>query len=467
MKKFPFTIPFKSNFFKEQDPFHLVLVFFIIFFGTAVFFSIPTFYDYKKYNQQIENTINNDLKINMMNLKNISFKFIPSPHLLIKKSDLKIKHDENDLISELQNVKVYISITDLYKNDKFKIKKIVIDKANFYLNNISLKNIISNLKNSIINNLEINKSNLFFKNENKEIILISKIKNLNYKIDLINKKKILKLNGNIFDSDFEFKYLIDYETPNIQNTFLDFNNPNLSVENKLITKNKLEKNYQNGNMQIKFLNKKNILNYEIRNKQILFKNKIENNSLFNLNGSINFDPSHFDLNIDLKKINLIQLEKLLFKIYKNNSLKYENLSGTVKINFENINHKIMDEGLLEMTFENSNLYLSQNKFNLSDFATLEIGDYEYTEDSDENLQMKIKINILNREKFNRFLFNYKKNKIIEKNIYFTYRYDARNNNNFISQISSKGYPNNSEFYQFKNLQQLKILLKDENLINLD
>ena len=74
MKKIPFTIPFKSNFFKEQDPFHLVLVFFIIFFGTAVFFSIPTFYDYKKYNQQIENTINTDLKINMMNLQNISFK---------------------------------------------------------------------------------------------------------------------------------------------------------------------------------------------------------------------------------------------------------------------------------------------------------------------------------------------------------------------------------------------------------
>ena len=127
----------------------------------------------------------------------------------------------------------------------------------------------------------------------------------------------------------------------------------------------------------------------------------------------------------------------------------------------------MDKGLLEMIFENSNLSLRQKKFNLSDFAILEIGDYEYTKDSDENLQMKIKINILNREKFNRFLFNYKRNKITEKNIYFNYRFDARNNNNFISQISSNGYPNNSEFYQFKNLQQLKILLKDENLFNLD
>ena len=78
--------PFKSNFFKEQDPFHLVIVFFIIFFGTAIFFSIPTFYDYNKYKLQIEKTINNEFKIKMYNLEEISFKFIPSPYLLIKKS---------------------------------------------------------------------------------------------------------------------------------------------------------------------------------------------------------------------------------------------------------------------------------------------------------------------------------------------------------------------------------------------
>ena len=57
MKKKSFNLPFKSNFFKEQDPFHLVIVFFIIFFGTAIFFSIPTFYDYKKYNQKKDSKV--------------------------------------------------------------------------------------------------------------------------------------------------------------------------------------------------------------------------------------------------------------------------------------------------------------------------------------------------------------------------------------------------------------------------
>ena len=120
MKKNSFIFPFKSNFFKEQDPFHLVIVFFIIFFGTAIFFSIPTFYDYKKYNQQIAKSINNEFKVDLSKLEKISFKFIPSPHLFIKKAHLKIKASEKNSISELENIRVFISILELYKNNKFK-----------------------------------------------------------------------------------------------------------------------------------------------------------------------------------------------------------------------------------------------------------------------------------------------------------------------------------------------------------
>ena len=211
MKKHSFKLPFKSNFFKEQDPFHLVIIFFIIFFGTAIFFSIPSFYDYKKYNQKIENVINKEFKIKLHNLEDISFKFIPSPHLLIKKADLKIDDNEINPISELKNIKVFVSISEIYKNDNFKIKRIEINKANIYLNKLSLKNFINNLKTNIVNNLIIKKSTLFYKDKKNEITLISKIKDFDYKIDFVNKKKILKINGNIFDSNFDFKYLIDYK----------------------------------------------------------------------------------------------------------------------------------------------------------------------------------------------------------------------------------------------------------------
>ena len=81
--------------------------------------------------------------------------------------------------------------------------------------------------------------------------------------------------------------------------------------------------------------------------------------------------------------------------------------------------------------------------------------------------MKIKINILDQEKFNRFLFNYKKDKITSKNIYFTYQFNTHTKTSFISQISNSGFINNVEMYKFTNLQQLKNLLRDDNIFKLD
>ena len=462
MKKIPFILSFKSNFFKEQDPFHLVLVFFIIFFGTAIFFSVPTFYDYKKYNQKIENTINNEFKIKLHNLENISFRFIPSPHLLIKKGDLKIGENEKNIISKLENIKVFISITDLY-DEKFKIKKIIVNKANFYLNSLSLKNFILNLKKNIVNNFIIKKSTLFFKNKNDEIILISTIKNFDYKIDFVNSKKILKIDGNIFDSNYQFKYLIDYKKFNIQNIYFELKDPNLIIENNLIDNMKTSELIQNGNLKFQFLNQINNFDYEVQNNQIKFKNKNFKNSILDLNGSINFDPFYFNLTVDLKDTSLSKLENLLYFLYKNRKLKSENLSGLIKLNLNSIDNKVLKKGELNLLFEGADLKTEKEKFYLNDFAILEISEYEYLENNNQLLQIKIKIEILNNEKFNRFLYNYKKDKILSKQIYFTYQFNADTGNNFISKVSTKGFGNYSEFYKFNNLQQLKNLLKDDNI----
>ncbi len=466
MKKKTFTLPFKSNFFKEQDPFHLVIVFFIIFFGTAIFFSVPTFYDYQSYTQQIEKKINKEFKIKIYNLEDISFRFIPSPHLVIKKADFKIKESETYSISKLENIKIFISIAELYKSKNFKIKKIIVNKANLYLNNQSLINFIQNLKKNIVNNFIIKKSKLFFKNDKNEIILISTINNFNYKIDFVNNKKILKIIGNIFDLDFDFKYIIDYNEHNIQNISLKFKSPNVIIENKLIDDYSEDFN-QMGKLKIEFLNHNNFVNYNIKNNKISFLNKNTKNSNFDLNGSINFNPFHFDLNLDLKKINLIEIEKLLYFIHMNQITKYKNLSGNIKLNFINVKSKPIEKGNFFLFFENSKMFLGDNLFYLNDYASVEISEYEYLDNEDQILQIKAKVNIFNNEKFNRFLFNYNKDKILNKNLYFTYQYNASSLTSFISKVSAKGFENAVELYKFNNLQQLKNLLKDDSVLKLE
>ena len=467
MKKKLFNLPFKSNFFKEQDPFHLVIVFFIVFFGTAVFFSIPTFYDYKKYNQKIEESINKEYKIKLYNLQDISFKFIPSPHLLIKQAELKIQENETESISKLENIKVFISISELYKSDDFKIKKITVNKANFYLNNLSLKNFIRNLKKNIVNNFLIKNSTLFYKDKNGEITLISKLKKFNYKTDFVNSKKILNMSGNIFDSDYNLYYFIDYNQPNVQNFNLDLEDPNISIKNKLTEDIFSTNSKQEGNFEIKFFNTKNSLNYNIIDDSIEFTNINEKNSNFDLVGLISFHPFYFNLTTNLKKINLFELEKVFFSLYKNQNSKLENLSGKLKVNFNNIENKVINKGSLNLLFENSKIDVSQNIFNVDDFATLEVVEYEYLDNIDQTLQMKIKLNIFDIRKFNRFLFSYKKNKIISKNLFFTLQHNSNTKTNLISKISNKNFGNTVEFYKFNNIQQLKVLLRDDKVFNLE
>ena len=41
------------------------------------------------------------------------------------------------------------------------------------------------------------------------------------------------MDGNIFDTNYEFKYIKDYKNPNIQNIVLKLKDPNLNIKNYL------------------------------------------------------------------------------------------------------------------------------------------------------------------------------------------------------------------------------------------
>ena len=82
----------------------------------------------------------------------------------------------------------------------------------------------------------------------------------------------------------------------------------------------------------------------------------------------------------------------------NQSTKYDNLSGNIKINFKNINFKSIKNGSAIMAFESSKIILKEKLFFLDNFASIEVVDFEYLDNSDQILQMKIKLNIFDNVK---------------------------------------------------------------------
>ena len=244
-------------------------------------------------------------------------------------------------------------------------------------------------------------------------------------------------------------------------------NPNIYFENIIEDNLQKENNIRKGNLILQFLSQKNNILYKIDNNNIKFSNSNIRNSTFNLKGSLNYKPFYFNLSLDLLENNLTGLENYLYLIYKNENLKFENLSGKLRINLKNIDNKSLKKGWIRLNFEDYKLKLEDAKFDIGDFAVLTISEYEYLENNNQILQMKIKIKINNKEKFNRFLFNYKKDKLSVENLYFTYQHNVDTGNNFISQVRNKGFSNDIEFYKFNNFQQLKNLLKDDNLFIMD
>ena len=130
-------------------------------------------------------------------------------------------------------------------------------------------------------------------------------------------------------------------------------------------------------------------------------------------------------------------------------------------------NKLIENGSIDLLFQDSKLSLKNNKFYIDDFADLIISDYKYLDDSEQVIEMKVELNIKNSQKFNKFIYNFQKNKILDSSLFLNYQFNANTGESFISRISNSKSNTNKEFYKFTNLQQLKNLLRNDEIFNLD
>ncbi len=108
--------------------FKIIILFIIILFSFLIYLSIPVFYNYDTYDQVLKNKINQDFKINVMNINKIEYKFLPKPYFIIHDSVINLI-DANDIV-KLDKFKVFVGLKNLHKMGEIELKKIVINKAN-------------------------------------------------------------------------------------------------------------------------------------------------------------------------------------------------------------------------------------------------------------------------------------------------------------------------------------------------
>ena len=226
--------------FRDNNPFAAIILSIALVFLLLLYLSLPSFYNYENFEKEIQEKVSKDFKINLKNISGVTYLMLPTPHFLIEECDIYFDNDPKEAVLKAKYIKINIFLKNLYKKEKIKLKDISIKKADIDLKFLDIENFYNHLKYNISKPIYISNSNFFFRNDKKEITLISKIKKFEYLLDLKNKIKKLNIFGNLFGSDFTFKWEKSFSNPNVTTSNIKFKNPNLKISNVF---NKKDENF--------------------------------------------------------------------------------------------------------------------------------------------------------------------------------------------------------------------------------
>jgi hypothetical protein len=423
LKKYNYKKLAKISNFNKSIIFLISLLFLYLF-----YLSLPSLYDKERLQNEMANKLKEEFKINFSFSSEISYSILPSPHIHLKNA--KIFNEQSDTLNELaqiKDVKIFISQLNLFSQNKIKIKKIIINHANFSIkkNDFDFINNFINQKFSS-KKIIIKNSNIFYKGNNDETISISKIYNLNFYLNIKKSLNQVIAKGKIFQIPFNLKWSKDFTNNNLKKTILRMPKINLKMFNqstisdfKYIADNKL---FIGGTTLI--------FNYTIEDSVIILKSN--NSQLLNDNikydGLIQLNPFDLNLNIFSDKFNYseyISINNFFQELLKTDLLFNKNLNAKISFVVKNIlDNKLFDNLIILLNFNNGNI-----NFNKSYLFSDKIGklNLDYGKIQKENNQLifraKFDFNINDDEQFYRTFQIPKNNRLNVKNIYFDLEYN--------------------------------------------
>jgi hypothetical protein len=368
----------------------IIFVFFIVLFVLVFsYFSAPYVYDSKKLVTHIKSQLLKNLNLDFNLSKNYSYSIFPKPNFTFKESSF-LNNVEN-----LGEIKVYISSKNLIFPNKIKIKDIIFNKMNFNLN----KENYNFFRELLINDfseftLTIKNSNIFYRNNENEVLFINKINQLKYFYDFKNFQNIFSAENQIFNIPYNFKLIDDNYKKQIISD-LSFDHFNIKIENYHNYRN-LEKN---GIVKLIHKQKKSEASYKLSKDKFNFdySDKSKNKN-FRYDGFLNLKPFFSE---SLGNINKMSLEiflnpnSILLQFFKTGILNSKNLNIKNVLNVkETSSLKDLTNLVLNFKISDGLIDLNGTKFSLSDYADIKISDsLLYTNANNLILDSKITINV--------------------------------------------------------------------------
>ena len=440
----------------------IVLPSIIIFFTAILLLSLPVLLNYNSIQNVIEKKVSSEFKINLKILDDISLKIFPRPHYLVKTANLDLDlENEKSSIIKTKNLKIYIPLRKIYSKSNINIEEIEIEKANVYFQLNDVLDFKNHLYYKINKPIYIKKSKFFLLDKNNKTILISPIKKISYFINKKNNSKELKIQGNIFDVDYNSHWTRSYNNPKNSLMEIKSKNPNLFIKNIFSFED--NSNFS-GKSSISFLKEDIIINYLKKDGKIFIQSPNENkNQKIKFNSKVELEPFFIDaiVNFNNKDINFL-IDKLLYFIL--NSEEYlGNINGKLNLVLNNIKNPLINNGQINISIKEKTIELENSIFEIENIGKIKSDFRFYENQGDLIFASENVFDITNKNEFSK-KFQTSSNSINGINkIYFDLEKNIDNgevsiSNIYLNKIDTENFSDN--IYSIKNIHILRALIRN-------
>ena len=393
----------------------------------------PLLYDKNWVIKSIETKLLTEFKINLSPSSDISYRILPAPHFVIKDSKILSKNSKNqESIADVKILKIFLSKKNFFNKEDMNIKSVSINRANFTLlkHDLEALNSSSNIKFSN-KKIEINKSNIFFRNNLNDIITIVKIDNAILFFDDEKLLNLFNLAGNVFTVPFTYRLNNQIDLIKKKKIYFEAKSLNLNILNESI-KNK--KNSTTGKNIISFLNSKINTNYVGGKKNITFTSndsRIDSTKI-DYSGKLSINPFDLNLNINLNNYRISKLfnfDPILIEFFQSGLLFNDNISLSASITANsNTKEEIFNNAEIKFSILNNQINLNNTKFINNDIGILELRNSNlFLKNNNLILNTDLLFDIKNSDRLFSFLNTNKKSRKEIKSVLINLEYNFLTN----------------------------------------
>ena len=446
---------------QNKITFTIILTAILIIFSSLTILSLPVLFNYKSKVTIIEKNFYKNFKIFLNSSGKVTYKPFPKPHLLVENANLNLSNSfTNEGLINTKNLKIYLSLRDLYLRSFNNFVSTEISDTNFELKFIDIKEIRKHLYLNINKPIIFNNCKVFIRNKNNEVILISPIKKIFYKIDNKNKIKNFKVDGELFGLKYKSEWKRNYTKPKKSYHNISILNPNIEFKNILeiddIKKIKSK-------IQVTLPQDKMEYDIQFNNGKIKISSPNNQKINFNLDSEVNLAPFYFEGGLKIKKKSIEKIiDNFLHFLLSKNQDYLGNFNGKLNITLDKINNKLIKKGEINLNIKEKIINVNKARFILDKVGYINTNINFIEEDGHVKFLSRNELNIENYIEFAKiFQIGSKKVKNI-KHIYFVIEKNLGETDFIIKNVKINKKENSkieSEIFLVNNIQNLRSYIR--------